>query len=64
MCMEYLGYLIEKKCIARLWNPIKASKSDPTFSHLFFVDDLVLFANADMKNCNAINDMLRIFVLN
>ena len=36
MCLEYLGYLIEEKCTARLWNPIKASKSGPTFSHLFF----------------------------
>lgn len=35
MCMEYLGYLIEEKCTARLWNPIKASRSGKTFSHLF-----------------------------
>lgn len=61
MCMEYLGFLIDKKCTAKLWNPIKASRSDPAFSHLFFADDLVLFANADVKNCNVINDALQEF---
>ncbi|XP_075652482.1 uncharacterized protein LOC142622815 [Castanea sativa] len=61
LCMEYLGYLIEEKCNARLWNPIKASRSGPAFSHLFFADDLVLFANADMENCIAVNDVLQKF---
>jgi len=56
--MEYLGQLIEGKCNARLWQPVKASRSGPTFSHLFFVDDLVLFAKADGTNCSTIRDVL------
>ena len=58
-----MGYLIEEKCTARLWNPIKASRSGLAFSLFFFflVDDLVLFANVDTQNCNAINDMLQDF---
>ena len=52
--MEFLGHLIEEKCDAKLWTPVKASRSVPAFSHLFFVDDLVLFANADQDNCNTI----------
>ena len=28
------------------------------FSHLFFVDDLVLFAKADRKNCLVVRDVL------
>lgn len=50
LCMEVLGALISDKCNAKLWNPIKASWGGPTFSHLFFADDLVLFAKADRKN--------------
>ena len=46
-CMEFLGHLIEEKCEAKLWAPVKASRSGPSFSHLFFADDLVLFASAD-----------------
>ena len=40
---------------------MKASSSGPTFSHLFFVDDLVLFAKADPTNCSAIRDVLDVF---
>lgn len=50
LCMEVLGALIEDKCRERLWNPIKASQNGPAFSHLFFADDLMLFAKADQKN--------------
>lgn len=58
LCMEYLGQLINKKCNAHLWQPIKASWSDPAVSHLFFVNDLVLFARVDGNNCSTIRDVL------
>ena len=61
LCMEILGAFIMEKCEAKLWDPISASRGGVTFSHLFFVDDLVLFAKADGKNCRAIRDVLDTF---
>lgn len=63
LCMKFLGHLIEDKCATKLWSPLKASRSGPSFSHLFFVDDLVLFASANPVNCHAINDVLQEFCL-
>ena len=58
ICMDFLGQLIEEKCSAKLWNPIKTSQRGPSVSHLMFADDLVLFAKADNANCCAIRDVL------
>ncbi|KAL0009413.1 hypothetical protein SO802_010915 [Lithocarpus litseifolius] len=43
LCLEYLGLLIRDKNANNAWKPVKASRSGPTFSHLFFADDLMLF---------------------
>lgn len=61
LCMEVLGALFEGKCRENLWNPLKASQGGPAFSHLFFANDLMLFAKADGKNCVAIKDVLDSF---
>ena len=44
-----------------LWDPIKASREGLAFSHLFFAEDLVLFAKVDRKNCLAVRDVLDSF---
>ena len=56
--MDYLGQLIQEKCEAKLWQPVKASQGGPTFSHMFFADDLVLFAKANTTNCIAISNTI------
>ena len=61
LCMEILGVFIMKKCEAKLWDPILASRGGVTFSQPFFADDLVLFVKADGKNCRAIRDVLDTF---
>ena len=48
LCMELLGFLIEDICANNLWNPLKASISGLAFSHLFFANDLVLFAKKEL----------------
>ena len=61
MCMEYLGNLIEEKCSKGLWFPFKASRGNIKISHLFFTDDLILFAKLTNEVCEAIPDVLRTF---
>ena len=61
LCMEVLGAMINEKCNEKLWNPIKASQGGLAFSHLFFTDDLVLFAKVDRKNCVAVKEVLDTF---
>ena len=39
------------------------SKGGVAFSNMFFIDDLTLFAKADVKNCMAIRDVLDTFCM-
>ena len=61
LCLEYLGLLIQDKIANRTWKPIKASRSNLVFSHLFFADDLMLFGQASLKKSEAIDEVLTIF---
>ena len=56
--MDFLSQLIEDKYYVKLWQPVKASQSGPTFSHILFADDLVLFVKVDYINCSTIRDVL------
>lgn len=61
LCMEYLGHLIEKKCVNGDWVPLKASKDNLGFSHLLFANDIILLSKADEHGCEAILDVLEKF---
>ena len=63
LCMEYLGNLIEEKCSKDSWCPLKASWGNLSISHLFFADDLILFAKVDNEICDVIPEVLRIFCM-
>ena len=45
-------------CEDKSWDKVRASRSGLSFSHVFFADDLMLFAKADYKNCEAITEVL------
>ncbi|KAK5793328.1 hypothetical protein PVK06_034471 [Gossypium arboreum] len=47
LCMEWLGHFIRSALSKGVWKPIRLSHSGPVFSHLFFVDDLVILCIAD-----------------
>ena len=58
LCMEYLGHLIDKKCMEGVWKPLKASRDNIGISHLFFANGLILFAKVDEDSCEAISEVL------
>ncbi|KAL5826847.1 hypothetical protein ACOSQ3_018686 [Xanthoceras sorbifolium] len=55
--MEKLSHIIKRKIEDKDWKSIKVSREGPDISHLFFMDDLILFGEAtniqaaSMKNC-------------
>ena len=58
LCMEFLGALITSMCKERRWEKMQASRHGSSFSHVFFANDLMLFAKADQKNCEAVIEVL------
>ncbi|KAK9984647.1 hypothetical protein SO802_034172 [Lithocarpus litseifolius] len=63
LCMKVLGRIIEDKCSQKVWNPLKASSSGPAFLHLFFANDLLLFARANEENCGSVREAVEEFCL-
>lgn len=61
LCMEYLEQFIEKECIRKRWNLMKASRKNIGISHLFFTNDLMLFAKVSKKGSETIKDVLEKF---
>lgn len=61
LCMEYLGFLINESYRKKEWTLLKASKQNLGISHLFFVDDLMLFAKANKAGVESIKKVLSQF---
>ncbi|WCJ31853.1 Polynucleotidyl transferase ribonuclease H-like superfamily protein [Euphorbia peplus] len=56
LCMECLAHQIGEDCIVRRWNPLKLGTE--RISHLFFADDLLLFAKASPTQALTIKNTL------
>lgn len=61
LCMERLSNMIRSKVDVGAWKGIQVSRTSPALTHLFFADDLILFAKADQSNCNTIMEVLNDF---
>ncbi|KAK3222256.1 hypothetical protein Dsin_009281 [Dipteronia sinensis] len=61
LCMEELSHIIHHKLNEGTWKPIKISRNGPAISHLFFVDDLILFGQASMQQAQVMKDCIDMF---
>lgn len=61
LCMDKLSRLIDDLVARKLWRSPKAARSGPSISHLFFADDLILFAEASINQMLIVKECLDIF---
>ena len=61
LCIERLGHVINQAVSEGKWKPIKLSRRGPPLSHLFFADDLILFAEASESQIVTVMECLDLF---
>ena len=54
LCMKKFSHVISNAVSEGKWKPIKLSRTGPTLSHLFFENDLVLFAESSVDQFNTV----------
>lgn len=63
LCLERLCHLIDAEVGRKAWKPISLSQGGPKLSHVFFADDLILFAEASVSQVRVIRRVLERFCL-
>lgn len=58
LCLQKLSFLISDNLNMRIWRAVKASRSGPPISHLFFADDLLLFMEASINQAIVVKHCL------
>lgn len=58
LCIERLGAMITDEVYQGSWHPIRVSKNGPSISHLFFADDVLLFAKAKPSQARLVSNVL------
>lgn len=61
LCLECLSHWIQMRVNEGRWKPLKAFRGDIRVSHLFFADDLLLFAEASKEKVDRILEGLNEF---
>ena len=63
LCIERLSHIICQAVHNDDWKAIKLSRHGPELSHLFFANDMVLFAEASVEQIQVIMDCLNRFCM-
>lgn len=63
ICIERLSHLIQLAVEHGVWNPVSISRGGPPITHLCFVDDLFIFAEASLDQVDIIKNYLDTFEL-
>lgn len=61
LCMEWINQCFYFTIFVKKWSLILLSHSGSTISHLFFVDDLVIFNKMDLKYGKILKDLMENF---
>ncbi|XP_061969939.1 uncharacterized protein LOC133692808 [Populus nigra] len=61
LCLERLSQLIQKAVDAGSWRPFGVNREGPNILHLFFADDILLFAEATVGQMDTILECLNYF---
>lgn len=60
-CLERVGHLIDKAVLSGRWKPIQVARGGPKLSHLFFADDILLFAEVSQSQLLMVKKCLDLF---
>ncbi|CAL2229176.1 unnamed protein product [Prunus armeniaca] len=58
LCMEKLSHIITARVLKKDWKAVRTTRFGPLISHLFFVDDLILFAKASVQQAMVMKNSL------
>ncbi|XP_057418950.1 uncharacterized protein LOC130713176 [Lotus japonicus] len=61
LCMERLAHMIHHEVEENNWKPVTISRGGPGISHLFFADDVLLFAKAEIDQIRVVHQVLERF---
>lgn len=57
LCIERLSNLINREVDKGNWKPIRFGRDKPKISHLFFVNDVILFVEAYLRQVNVLQNV-------
>ncbi|CAL9024262.1 unnamed protein product [Prunus brigantina] len=61
LCMEKFSHIIAARVLKKKWKAVRAARSGPLISPLFFADDLILFGEASAQQAMVMKNSLEEF---
>ena len=58
MCQEVLSRLIDREFFKGAINGVKMNMAGPTFTHVMYADDIMLFAKVNSREVKVLDDCL------